>query len=329
MFDTRLQFIVNSFGRIIQGEDQMKIAATPTNGEVFDKKDPYLYGWREVPHILEDGSEIWERVPLTLEDILHPQVGDYRMHSEEHERFCTYLYNVLSAQIAHDPNAIVLHDVRVAWAHPALRPHGPDISVIFNLRRRINWATFDEKEEGTKPSLAIEIVSPSTRSTDVVTKVSHYEMAGVPLYIIVDRFQQGEVMIRQLVGYQLTPDGYEDLPPNEAGWLWLEPVKIWLGLSGENIACYDEDGHLIEDYVSVTAARAEAETRATEAETRVTEEAEARRVAETRVTEEAEARRVAETRATEEAQARLTAEERIRQLEAELRRLQAQGSKMG
>jgi colicin import membrane protein len=200
---------------------------------------------------------------------------------------------------------------------------------------------------GTKPSVAIEIVSPSTRLTDVVTKVTHYEMAGVPVYIIVDRFERDEVMVRQLLGYQLTPDGYQDLPPNEAGWLWLEPVKIWLGFSGENIACYDERGNLIEDYVSVTAARAEAETRATqeaearqvaeihvtEAETRATEEAEARQVAETRadeaetrVTEEAEARQVAEIRATEEAQARLTAEERIRQLEAELHRLRGDGS---
>ena len=71
----------------------MKIVTVPTNGEILDKKDPYPYGWREAIRTLPNGTEVLERTPLTLEDILHPQVGDYRMHDEEHERFCNYLYN--------------------------------------------------------------------------------------------------------------------------------------------------------------------------------------------------------------------------------------------
>ena len=70
----------------------MKIASTPTNSEqvtdsqpreltdkfqaesisALKKKDPYCYGWREIPHTLSNGNTIYERVPLTLEDILHP-----------------------------------------------------------------------------------------------------------------------------------------------------------------------------------------------------------------------------------------------------------------
>ncbi|RKU13424.1 hypothetical protein C6502_03420 [Candidatus Poribacteria bacterium] len=284
----------------------MKIVTVPTNGEIPDKKDPYPYGWREAIRTLPDGTEVLERTPLTLEDILHPQVGDYRMHDEEHERFCNYLYNVLSARIADEPNAIVLHDVRVAWALPDLRAHGPDISVIFDLRRHINWSTFSEEDEETKPSLIIEIVSPSTRSTDVVTKVDHYARVGVPNYIIVDRFERQGVMERTLVGYRLTPAGYEELSPNADGWLWIEPVNIWLSLEDENLVCYDETGNLIPDYVDVSA--------------RAAEEAQARVEAENHAAEEAQARVEAENRATEEAQARIEAEERIRQLENELRR---------
>ena len=268
----------------------MKIATTLTNGEILHKKDPYPYGWREAIRTLPDGTEVLERTPLTLEDILHPQVGDYRMHDDEHERFCNYLYNVLSARLADQPDAIVLHDLRVAWAHPDFRAHGPDISVIFNLRRRINWSTFSEAEEGTKPSLIIEIVSPSTRSTDVVTKVDHYARVGVPNYIIVDRFERLGVMERELVGYRLTPDGYEELSLNADGRLWLEPVNLWLGLDGENLVCYEESGEAVLDYVGVTEARAEAEARAK-----------------------------AEARASE-AEALAAAKERIRQLEAKLQR---------
>ena len=284
----------------------MKIVTIPTNGKILDKKDPYPYGWREAIRTLPDGEEVLERTPLTLEDILHPQVGDYRMHDEEHERFCNYLYNVLSARIADEPNAVVLHDVRVAWALPDLRAHGPDISVIFDLRRHINWSTFSEKDEETKPSLIIEIVSPSTRSTDVVTKVDHYARVGVPNYIIVDRFERQGVMVRELVGYRLTPNGYEELSPNADGWLWIEPVNIWLNLEDENLVCYDGAGNLIQDYVDVSA--------------RAAEEAQARIEAENRAAEEAQARIEAESRATEEAQVRIEAEKRIRQLEAELQR---------
>ena len=298
----------------------MKIVTTPTNGEILDKKDPYPYGWREAIRTLPNGTEVLERTPLTLEDILHPQVGDYRMHDEEHERFCNYLYNVLSARLADRPNAMVLHDVRVAWALPDLRAHGPDISVIFDLRRRINWSTFSEAEEGTKPSLIIEIVSPSTRSTDVVKKVDHYARVGVPNYIIVDRFERRGVMVRELVGYRLTPEGYEELSPNAEGWFWIEPVNIWLNLEGENLVCYDEAGNLIPDYVGVSARAAEETQARMEAENRATEETQARMEAENRATEETQARMEAENRATEETQARMEAEERILQLETELRR---------
>ena len=46
-------------------------------------------------------------------------------------------------------------------------------------------------------------------------------------------------MVRELVGYRLTPDGYEELRPNAKGWLWLEPVNLWLSLEGEDLVCYD------------------------------------------------------------------------------------------
>jgi len=259
----------------------METVAIPTNsnGEVSDKKDRYPYGWRHVRYQNPNGEEKWERVPLTLEDILHPQVGDFRMHSEEHERFCAYLYNVFTARLASNAGAVVLHDVRVAWEHPDLAPHGPDIAVIFNVRRRRNWSTFNVASEGTKPSLIVEVTSPKTRSIDLENKVKEYAQAGVPLYVIVDIVQRRRVVMRRLVGYQLTEAGYVPLAQNELGWLWLEPVGVWLGLHGENLACYDEAGNLIEDYTGVTQARAEAEERADEAEARIRElEAELRRL---------------------------------------------------
>ena len=319
----------------------MKIASTPTNSEevadsrnpelvrklqsgdisALKKKDPYLYGWREIPRILPDGEEIHERVPLTLEDILHPQVGDFRMHSREHQRFCRYLCNVLETWVADDPTAAVLDGVLVSWAYPGIRAHGPDIAVIFNVDQQQNWTTFNEVEERTKPSLIIEITSPSTYLVDLERKVDHYAQVGVELYIIVDIAIRRDMPAKRLLGYQLTPDGYELLELNANGWLWLAPVNLWLGWHEENIACYDANGNLMGDYNDVVIAR-------TKAEERASQEAQARVAAEERASQEAQARAAAEERASQEAQARATAEKRAddeaqarHQLEAELRRL--------
>ena len=70
--------------------------------------------------------------------------------------------------------------------------------------------------------------------------------------------------MRELVGYYLTPAGYDELSPSADGWLWLKPVNLWLGLDGEDLICYDESGKAILAYVGVAAARAEARVKAEE-----------------------------------------------------------------
>ena len=79
-----------------------------------DPTDPFRYGWRYVQRERDDGTVDVEQVPLTLEDVLHPREGDQVPHGEAHQRRCGYLYDVLDAQLAHDPTAVVLRDVRVA-----------------------------------------------------------------------------------------------------------------------------------------------------------------------------------------------------------------------
>ena len=306
----------------------MKIAGTPTNSEEVThsrppeladplpadaisapkKNDPYRYGWRERPRTLPNGQKIYERIPLTLEDIIHPQVGDFRIQSHQHERICTYLRALFRERFASDPTTIVLGDVLVDWATDEMRGHGPDVAIIFNVQQKQNWSTFHEAEEGTKPSLIIEVTSPSTYSVDLVTKVGHYAQVGVEWYAIVDIVIRRDMPLKRLLGYQLTGDGYKPFEPNEKGWLWLAPVNLWLGWRGEDIACYDAAGNLVEvgnSRVATAQSRAVAEQRADDAEQRADDEAQARVVAEQRANEEAQARQ---------------------QLEAELRRLRGEAN---
>jgi Uma2 family endonuclease len=227
-----------------------------------------------------------EQVPLTLEDVLHPQEGDQGTHAEAHERRCVYLYDVLSAQLAADPTAVVLKDVRVAWDVPDLKPHGPDLAVILGVRERKNWSTFDVAAEGVRPALIIEVTSPETASIDRSTKLEEYDLAEVPLYVIVDAVFPRRQPTLRLLGYRQSPAGYQVLVPNERGWLWLEPVRLWLGIQNDEIVCYDEGGQPLGDYRALsealaaeTQARREAERRAEASEARLRElEAELRRL---------------------------------------------------
>ena len=158
----------------------------PTPPADLVEADPFRYGWRYVKRIEPDGSEEFEQVPLTLEDVLHPEEEDFHVHTDGHEVDCIYLRLVAQAQLAGDPSAVVLRDCRVAWDVPGLRPHGPDIAVIFGVRQRRDWGTFDVAVEGVRPSLIIEVTSPETRHNDLVKKVEHYARAGVPHYVIAD-----------------------------------------------------------------------------------------------------------------------------------------------
>jgi len=246
--------------------------------------DPYFYGWRDVVRELPGGGTETYRVPLTEYDVLHPQEDDHIAHTDVHDTDCHYLKNVFQAQTALDPSALVYHDVGVYWDDPALGHHSPDLTVIFGARfPRTVPGMFHVAREGVRPTLLVEIVSPSTRNVDLNDKVREYHQAGVPLYVIADRDRpEGPP---RLIGYRHAPGGYEEFPPDDRGRLWLEPVRLWLGTVDNRVVCYDEAGRELGNYTAVTQALAGAEARAAEAQARVDAEARRADAAEAKVRE--------------------------------------------
>src|SRR5262249_39632992 len=146
--------------------------------------------------------------------------------------------------------------VRVAWDVPDLKPHGPDIAVIFGVSQRRVWGTFSVAEEGARPALIIEVTSPETRRTDLYDKLIEDDQAGVAPYIIIDIHQRQGVPTIRLLGYRATPSGYVGFSLDERGRLWLDPVGVWLGIEAGRVMCYDADGIPIDDYSGVAAALA-------------------------------------------------------------------------
>lgn len=253
--------------------------AAPPPADAATTADPFPYGWRYVKMAGPDGIVRTERVPLTADQAWHPEEGDQVTENSQHERWRTYLGSVFAARLAGDPTAAVLSDVLVKWDHPTVRPTGPDVAVLLGVQEQRVWGTFDVAEEGARPALVIEIVSPSSTETDRSGKRDEYEAVGVPLYVLVDAVGLRDPAPLRLIAYRLGATGYEVMPPDERGWLWLEPVRVWLGVEHGRPRCYDEAGQPIPDYLEQAAARAEAETRAAAAEARVRElEAELRRL---------------------------------------------------
>jgi Uma2 family endonuclease len=289
--------------------------------------NPYLYGFRYVIYE-KNGEEAWDRVPLTLDDVLHPQLEDKVSQSDTHYLFCHYLYTILKARFSDNPTTVVMHDVPLNWGLADMGNHCPDVSVFHSVHTHYPKGVFDVKGSGGEPLLLIEVTSPSTRILDVdnerrkENKYRHYARIEVPWYLIVDvatwkgkgKGKDTDVA-PTLMLYRLESDKkkYTQVEPDARGWLWVEAVGLFLVPYEESdlgIAWYDEDGQVLGDYKQLKTQH-EAETQA-------------RAAAEARAREEARLRTKAEAQLDTEARARTAAEARLRELEAELRRLRGE-----
>ncbi len=270
--------------------------------------DRWFYGWRYVNQTGLDGKTTTIQVPLTEEDVLHPQEDDFIVQNPAHEEDCHYLKTLLVTHLAGQAGVRVFRDLRLDWGVEDIEPHGPDLAVIANVPEGLpsQMGTLHLAEVSARPLLVIEVTSPTTRRADLNAKVAEYYEVGVPFYAIVDRHEGPEGELRRLLAYRATPDGYELLGPDAEGWLALEPVGLALAFEGSDLVCRDAQGQRLLDYQEVPQARQQAEARA--------------QAAEARADAETQARQAAEARAEAEAQSRQAAEERIRQLEAELNR---------
>jgi colicin import membrane protein len=262
------------------------------------KKEPF-YGWRYIERQDADGNAYTETVPLTLEDVLHPQEDDVIPENPVHESDRRYLSDLFHAREARLQDGLVLCDCLVNWGVEGVKNHSPDISVFDGVKVRPpeHIGTFHVRPSGGRCLMTIELVSPHTRRTDVKGKRKEYHQVQVPLYIMIDQKRKGGP--RELIVFRYAPDKdkYVEERPER---VLIKELGLWLGLKDNRVVCYDaETGELIGDFTAQVEARAAAE--------------QARETAE-------QARQAAEQQARDQALARADAERRIQELEAELRR---------
>ena len=120
-----------------------------------------------------------------------------------HQHLCRRLANVLDEQLA---TAVPVLEVEVVIdsAHPPTY-RTPDISVV-------RAEVVSRGPAGLVPAdvlLAVEVVSPGSRTTDDITKPYQYARAGIPLLLIGDVEAEPQLTLLQLHsgGYRMTQSG--------------------------------------------------------------------------------------------------------------------------
>ena len=102
---------------------------------------------------------------------------------------------------------------------------GPDVFVVKNVNpspMRECWVVWEEG--GQFPDVIIELMSPSTKKTDLVTKKEIYEkFFHTSEYFCYDRDTE------KLLGWKLDKSEYKDKKADEQGWLYSEELGAWLG----------------------------------------------------------------------------------------------------
>lgn len=275
------------------------IPQPPARPAAPPEADPFRYGWRLVKTTRPDGSEDFDRVPSTLEDVLPPEEGDFIIQTSKHAADWAYLDQLFQARLADNPDAVITSDCRISRGAPGPGAHGPDVAVFFGVRCQFDWGTLDVAARGSRPALVIAVVSPDYRDSDVTVKVEHHHRAGVPQYVIVDDPETEDARRLELIGYRYEPRGYRRQASDERGRVRLDAVRLWLGVVGDRVACFDpETAWRSADCVTLTGDLTEANLELAVAN---------RRGLEARVRAEVEARERAALKA------------RLREMETELR----------
>ena len=242
---------------------------SPSRPRKRPKPNPYRYGWRDVCVIAPDGTETFQRVPLTLQDVLFPKTGDFIVQTDAHNSDTAYLKEVFKSRLAGHRTAAVISDCLVDWNLPGVEPLGPDIAVFFGVKQFDDWATFDVAAEGARPVLVVEVTSPKTRQNDIGPKFEFYQQARVPLYLIANASGRGRKRRLQLMGYRYTRRGYQPIKPDAQGRIVLEPLRLAVGITRDRrggydrLVCFDlETGEELGDYTAVVEALAAAQAEA-------------------------------------------------------------------
>ncbi len=234
--------------------------------------DPFYYGVRTLIEEDENGNHVFIEVPLSLEDFLNPQEGDYFMQGGLHGINVTKLTSIFRYRYRHIPTIHVCSDKKMLWGIKELSEPAPDVAVIPNVLNEQDpyHASFDVQKEGTRPSFVMEVVSPHYRKADLEDKVDIYRRAGVEEYFLLNSYlnrKTGKV-VYVVLGYRLHGTEYVPIDPDEDGLFYSATTDVFIGVSEEGDRFFVLDGQTLEEILPDDERADEAERKLEDSERR-------------------------------------------------------------
>lgn len=117
---------------------------------------------------------------------------------------------------------------------------GPDFFVVLGTERkpRKSWVVWEE--DGKYPNVIVEILSPKTADTDRGLKKQIYQdIFRTPDYFWFDPSNL------EFKGFQLVGGKYQELQPNQSGWLWSQQLELYLGIHSSKLRLFTGEGQLV------------------------------------------------------------------------------------
>ncbi|MFN8486700.1 MAG: Uma2 family endonuclease [Caldilineaceae bacterium] len=239
-----------------------------------------VHGWREEFVQTPDGKSERVLIPLTTEEVLHPEEEFVMPERTEHDYISDDLCDMLRAYFADQPGMAVFRNLKFEWDHPKVKPYALDVAVVPNVHEPgVNRSQFVVATEGTRPCVIIEIVSVDSRQGDRVTKVKDYARVGVTEYVYIDARTRKGKTLWEIAGFRLDEEQYLPILPDEDDALYCATVDLRIGIDEGQVWLEDPKTgkNLLTNLQAQRALR--------EAEARADAETEARRAAEARIAE--------------------------------------------
>lgn len=212
--------------------------------------DPFFYGWRYVKCVDAHGNEDYVEVPLTEEDVLHPQEDDQTPQSAWHGLTRDEISCICRAYLSGRDGFTVVSKVGIKWDSEYGWHHAPDVTILSDNQKPwpLHESLVSLKQQGAKPNCVVEVTSPITRHIDFGKKKTHYFLVGVPCYVIVDLPHEGDAPARVLA-YRPGKDSFESIPPDERGQVQLGTTGLWIGADGKKVFIEKAHGARLPGYL--------------------------------------------------------------------------------
>ncbi len=238
------------------------------------------------PVLQPDGDVVVEKLPLTLDVLLHPKIGDQVTQSRPHHKKLNPLADTLERFLERQANIGVFSDLMILWEQMGERDVAPDVYVVKGVRDRdVVDGSFDPVAEGTGPCLVIEVVSTSSQAMarkDEEKNPELFARMGVEDLVLLypplpvppeeGEREETEQPLRLDVRRLGVSGRYRANLPSLEGWILLRSVGLRIKMAENGLRLLIEDVKTGERLLTSV------------------EEEEARRAAEKRAQEEAAAR---------------------------------------